>query len=249
MDDRHLDVLFREKLSEHEITPSPKAWSKLEQQLGKKEKPIWLVWGNYAAGFVLLVGIGIGIQYWNRTVPELEKELLAEIPLEQPSPLILTDTMMAPEVADTPNTSAQSQPAQKKTSPPNPETSSTNIPNQQVASLPMNPSERLEESLPPIDQREEIWSEAIALDQYAIPLEISEIMPEVLSQENEIAYTVRIVSRGYAIAPDKGQLVEEIESKLEKIGGFLTKVDKGFGELQDAKNDLLFQVMASRKEK
>jgi hypothetical protein len=109
--------------------------------------------------------------------------------------------------------------------------------------------ERLEESLPYSDQREEVWAEALAFDALTLPSDLDEVNLENQTTENEIAYTVRIVSRGYAIAPDKGQLVDGIENKLEKIGGFFTKVDKGFGDLQDAKNDLVFQVMASKKEK
>ncbi|HSI74706.1 MAG TPA: hypothetical protein VK957_02375 [Lunatimonas sp.] len=244
MDDKHLDTLFREKLSNHEIQPSPRAWSKLEQQLSENKKPLWLIWGNYAAGFLLLLGIGIGYQYWNQTAPDSGKELITEITPVQPSPLAPVDTVTVPKVSENPSII---QPAQRKPAPSKP--APAYKPSEQLANVSTDPTARLEESLPPADQREEVWTELLAVDLATIQLDIDEIIAEIPHQENEIAYTVKIVSRGYAIAPDKGQLVDGIENKLEKIGGFFTKVDKGFGDLQDAKNDLIFQVMASKKEK
>lgn len=244
MDDKHLDTLFREKLSNHEIQPSLSAWSKLEQQLGEKEKPIWLVWGNYAAGFLLLLGIGIGYEYWNQTPTDLGKEMITEFAPSQPTPLAPMDTVTVPKVSETPPIV---EPIQKI--PESPKPTPVHKPSNPLANVSSDSSRRLVETLPPSAQRKEVWSETLALDVLAIPLYLDEYIPEMPAQENEIAYTVKIVSRGYAIAPDKGQLVEGIENKLGKIGGFFTKVDKGFGDLQDAKNDLLFQVMASKKGK
>ncbi|WP_158859714.1 hypothetical protein [Lunatibacter salilacus] len=244
MDDKHLDTLFREKLSNHEIKPSPRAWFKLEQQLAENKKPLWLIWGQYAAGFLLLLGIGIGYQYWNQTPSELGKELITEIAQIQPTAPAPMDTVTVEKASEAP---PLFQPALIKPAPSKP--APAYKPSEQVATLPSDPSERLVESLPPADQREVVWTETLAFDLATMPLDIDEIITEIAPQEKEIAYTVKIVSRGYAIAPDKGQLVDGIENKLEKIGGFFTKVDKGFGDLQDAKNDLFVHVMASKKEK
>lgn len=243
MDNRHLDTLFREKISNHEIQPSPSAWIKLEQQLEEKKKPLWLIWGNYAAGFLLLLGIGVGYQYWNNTPPESGSELVTETVPITPDPVATMDSVTIPNISENSQTK---QTIQKKKPP---RTAPTFKPVEQVASLSSESSERSVEPLPPLEQHEEIWTEALAIDQVTIPLDLEEIIPEIQAPDNEIAYTVRIVSRGYAIAPEKGQIVNGIENKLEKIGGFFTKVDKGFGDLQDAKNDLLYQVVASKKEK
>lgn len=243
MDNRHLDTLFQEKLSTHEIQPSPSAWIKLEQQLEEKKKPLWLIWGNYAAGFLLLLGIGVGYQYWNNTPPESGSELVTEIVSITPDPVATMDSVTIPNISENSQTK---QTIQKKNPP---TTAPTFKPVEQVAALSPEPSERSVESLTPLEQHKEIWTEALAIDQVTIPLDLEEIIPEIQAPDKEIAYTVRIVSRGYAIAPEKGQIVDGIENKLEKIGGFFTKVDKGFGDLQDAKNDLLYQVVASKKEK
>lgn len=243
MDNRHLDTLFREKLNHHEIHPSPSAWIKLEQQLEEKRKPLWLIWGNYAAGFLLLLGIGVGYQYWNNTPPESGSELVTEMVPITPAPVATMDSVTSPNISENSQTK---QTIQKKNPP---STAPTLKPVKQVASLSPEPSERSVESLTPLDQHKEIWTEALALDQITIPLDLEGIIPDIQAPDKEIAYTVRIVSRGYAIAPEKVQIVDGIENKLEKIGGFFTKVDKGFGDLQDAKNDLLYQVVASKKEK
>ncbi len=250
MDDKKLDALFREKLSNHEIQPSPNSWFKLAPQLDEEKKSRRLIWGNYAAGFLILLGMGIGIQYRDRILPDLGKEMVTEIPSAQvpvPSPLGQVEKVTVPEVFGTPYTAPTDKPTQKEFSPSTP--TPTDRPGNQVASLPIYPLERKEIPLPPLDQREEVSTDGIAFEQVLISIDMKKDLPEVNAPENGIAYTVKIVSRGYAIAPDKGQLVEDLENKLEKIGGFLTKVDKGFGDLQDAKNELLFQVMARKKEK
>lgn len=244
MDDKNLDVLFREKLSNHETQPSPKAWARLEEQLEQSKKPLWLIWGNYAAGFLLLLGIGIGYQYWDQSPTDRGKEMITEIAPIQTVPVMPVDSVTAPIVTETPPII---EPIQRKQAPSQPTQVDKSI--EQLAVVTSDIPERLVESLPHSDQREEVWAEALAFDALTLPSGLDEVKLENQTTENEIAYTVKIVSRGYAIAPDKGQLVDGIENKLEKIGGFFTKVDKGFGDLQDAKNDLLFQVMASKKEK
>jgi hypothetical protein len=59
-------------------------------------------------------------------------------------------------------------------------------------------------------------------------------------------YKVKIISNGYALQPEKEKLVEGLENK---IGGFFTKVDEGFGGLQDAKNNLFASLTTKREKK
>lgn len=57
---------------------------------------------------------------------------------------------------------------------------------------------------------------------------------------------MRIISNGFAIQPEKEQFVDELENK---IGGFFTKVDEGFGGLRDAKNNLFASLTTKRDKK
>jgi hypothetical protein len=86
------------------------------------------------------------------------------------------------------------------------------------------------------------WQEP--LDLAIPPLELDDLIADNFGS-SEVAYKVRIVSRGYAISPDKENLVDGIENK---IGGFFNKVDQGFAEIQDAKNNLLVSL-TTKKEK
>ncbi len=65
---------------------------------------------------------------------------------------------------------------------------------------------------------------------------------EVLPQE--VTYKVTIISMGMKDSPEKQTLVGEIENKIDKIGGFIGKVDQGLADLQDAKNNLFANLTA-----
>ena len=245
MDDKHLDTLFREKLSLHEVLPSPSGWSKLEQKLEQKKMPVWLLWGKYAAGFLLLLGLALSLRYWEQTLPDSGGKLVTETPNEQPSPQISPIPVQKDSLLQQ-NEVPKTQPIEKQNKRSSPPPTPIIVPREQVASL---PETRVEDSIPIPDNREMERTDLAALEPVILPDDFDVIIPEVRGESNEIAYTVKVVSRGYAIAPDKTQLVEGLENKLEKIGGFFTRVDKGFGDLQDAKNDLFTQVMASKKDK
>jgi hypothetical protein len=247
MDDKHLDALFRKKLHSHEVLPSPACWSKLEQKLDEKKKPTWIIWGRFAAGFLLLLGLGISIRYWDLTLPESEVELVTEITngqtLEPVTPIPTKRDTLSPDLkVPVPQ---QPERVRKKAHEPIKPTAAA-VPGEQMATV---TEEHPEEFLPSVNMPEMDIAKVLSLEEVTLSEQMKEINSELTNEKNEIAYTVKVVSRGYAIAPEKGQLVEEIENKLEKIGGFFTKVDKGFGDLQDAKNDLFTQVMASKKEK
>src|SRR5690606_37653744 len=62
----------------------------------------------------------------------------------------------------------------------------------------------------------------------------------------DVTYKVTIISNGLREKPEKEGLVGEIENKIDKIGGLIVKVDQGFADLQDAKNNL-FASITTRK--
>jgi hypothetical protein len=65
--------------------------------------------------------------------------------------------------------------------------------------------------------------------------------PEV----EEPAYRVKIYSDG--IKEDKS-LIKGISKKVDQVGGLIGKVDQGFADLQDAKNNF-FTALITKKEK
>jgi hypothetical protein len=106
-----------------------------------------------------------------------------------------------------------------------------------------NEERQITESMPPIaEQSTREWEEVPEIKVPPISLEdpVVEHRPE-----STVEYTVKIVSRGYSTSPEKENLVDGIESK---IGGFFTKVDQGFADLQDAK-DNLFASLTTKKER
>nr|MBI1232676.1 hypothetical protein [Cytophagales bacterium] len=246
MDDKNLDSLFRDKLPNYEVLPSPGAWSKLEEKLeGQKKKPLWLPLARYAAGFLLVLGIAGLISY------VINRDTLTETKLASETPIIEAqqNALTLPAPLDTVTREVEipvEQPVSKpKKALPQRPSPSIDV-KKQMASL---PREVMVDPMPVATRPDTLWNESLALESITDHDVFAEAIAETTEAENEIAYKVTIVSRGYAIAPEKAELVEGIEGKLQKIGGFLSKVDREFGELQDAKNELFTVVMASKKEK
>ncbi|MFZ9188716.1 MAG: hypothetical protein ACO21G_08965, partial [Algoriphagus sp.] len=66
-----MDRVFREKLENHEASPSSVAWDKLEAQLDAARQPKKSSWWAIAAAMPLLLGLSYLI--WSQ-VPEIEQE-------------------------------------------------------------------------------------------------------------------------------------------------------------------------------
>src|SRR5690606_27602827 len=86
--------------------------------------------------------------------------------------------------------------------------------------------------LPPLDQ-DLLMAENNLIDLEATP-------------DQEVAYKITIISNGLREKPEKESLVGEIENKIDKLGGLIGKMDQGFADLQDAKNNL-FASITTRK--
>ena len=239
--ERDMDRLFREKLTDHSVTPSSLAWAKLEDRLDRK-KNAGVLWMRIAAAVVIVGGLTALI--W-LTVEHTQQELdiLADQePVEEymaPENPVLPDT--APVEAEddlekeSTSKSVAVRPTVKKAAPtsvtptfvPKPDdepepVAKTNIPVLELENI----------ELPPLDQ-----DLLIAENNLAYP----EPTPD-----QEVAYKVTIISNGLREKPEKDGLVGEIENKIDKIGGLIGKVDQGFADLQDAKNNL-FASITTRK--
>ncbi|TFV94451.1 hypothetical protein E4S40_10535 [Algoriphagus kandeliae] len=253
----HIDVIFREKLENHEVKPSQLAWERLEHQLPKEEKSSTRIYWWAAAAAVLVIFL-VGSLLRNPSQPFEEEQLTAEkveTAENQPS--------QAPEVVE--DLVADNTPIEtEENSTPIIEKPKQEITNQKPQSTPEiknqfeEPSKNLiaEAQIP---EKEEIEEEKINQAEIApitlpIEREIPELKPMDLNQAvaelkteepQEPTYKVTIISDG--IKDDKN-LIAGIGKKVDQVGGILGKVDEGFANLQDAKNNL-FASLTTRKEK
>ncbi|MFC3880370.1 hypothetical protein ACFOSV_09300 [Algoriphagus namhaensis] len=250
---QNLDKLFEEKLSQHQVKPSKLAWERLESQLPKKQKPerkiYW--WAAAAAVLVLIVSYSVFQTSEQTSQPEFVAETTQpeEITPQEESPSqtpINEDAQEEEEAKENIN-----EPQKLKKADPRPSKKEV-VPNQFTA---MNEKavdkkeEATEIEIPEIVVPEiGIDQPLIAEAEIEFPLdkEIATAQSnETLIQEP--AYKVTIISDGIKSEKDKN-LIAGIGKRVNQVEGLLGKVDEGFGELQDAKNNL-FASLISKKER
>ncbi|MDO9553325.1 hypothetical protein [Rhodonellum sp.] len=247
-----LDTQFREKLINHQEKPSALAWERLENQLSKSEQKNGFPFWKIAASLLLLMGMGyfiwLAVDSTNPSTPELaagEQEKIQDsetLPMDDPSLLIQEKLPSTEETSfDVKEESKQIQkqnslPQKKSITPRKEENQASLIAGvrKPEESLEMKGTEIPEIEIPIMDIAGEPERETLAKNEAPLG--------------NEDAYRVKIISNGFLAEAEKPGLIEEIETKIEKIGGLLNKVDQGFADLQDAKNNL-FASMATKKEK
>ncbi len=249
--DEVLDRVFREKLENHEASPRPVAWDKLEAQLDAAKQPKKNSWWAIAAAMPLLLGLGYLI--WSQA-PQSEpgsplaaiEEVSTSTPVSESSPeveLVVSEVDQKPvDLAET-NTLSKSTTAQKSI-------------------LPQENSEEF--------NLENMVTEAIAFTstQTAVGIEVNStsesktlLIPESIkttptpsTSQPTLAdievldgYRIRIFSDGLKKeeAPNKN-LITELGKTVGQVEGLLDKLDEGFLEIQD-KKDRLFSSLTSRK--
>lgn len=247
---KDIDELFRANLENHQVTPSPLAWEKLERKTRKKNESLWVVWGTWAASLALLMGLTYSIWRGGTAESGIEREIATmDSSLKNQKDNIQEEIGSGENLEEAgKETTALPQALVEKEKFPGHTTTPPNF--KQIPARKL-PEERIleTEKFPEIERS---WTEPIEASSMKIPpIELESFLAvNSLEQKegNSMEYTVRIVSRGYALAPEKENLVDEIENKIEKIGSFISKVDQGFSELQDAKNNL-FASLTNKKEK
>jgi len=231
--DKNIDKYFRDQLDNHEIKPSGLAWERLEKRLDGNKKPAY-PWMKVAASVVLLLTMGsliwLSIDFTKSQV-ELPVAQVEDKP-EISEPVIEAET---PEVAENPAPSS-SAPTQKSL----PAKSAVKRPEaQRRESVAQNevPVIREKPELIPIETKER--------GQPEMDLPLS---GEVFLAENMPDVRVKIISSGIVEKPQKENLIDDLGEKIEKVGNLINKVDQGFADLQDAKNNL-FATITSRRER
>ncbi|WP_162417051.1 hypothetical protein [Cyclobacterium roseum] len=241
---KNMDTVFRKALSGHQTIPDEQVWERISDRLDKRKKPIFLLWSRWAAAILLLVGVA-GVFYVVDTFKETERQTAAiqeSLPEKSASPS--GQTAEQPEKPEEkPNSQTEVLP-KKETNKKKEIIPNRQVPQQDpVVSSPAGNAPR--EISEPVAVAATGKPEIIEPPQMDLNREEQNFLSDTQTEQPGEDYTVRVVSRGYALQPEKDKLVEELETK---IGVFFTRVDEGFGELQDAKNTI-FASLTTRKDR
>lgn len=238
------DKLFKDALSGHTSSPDPEVWEKLSASLeNKKAGMVFPGWKWAVAAAVVLVSFWLIYQPINVTVKDStiavkDTKFSEKKPFLIPPPAEFSEKEKVKR--QTKNIATESITESKKFT-----TKEKPAKALQQESLPIK--ERVREQLPQVlaqiepnskDELTKTISKQLAFD--------TSIIREEQTEKPNKDYKVKIISNGYAIQPEKEQLVEGLENK---IGGFFTKVDEGFGDLRDAKNNLFASLTTKREKK
>lgn len=260
MEDKQIDNLFRSKLSGHEERPSGDTWARLEKNLNERRKPVWLVWGRYAAGLAAIIG---SVYLLNLYLSPNQTEGTWTTQLED-QPNVLEEAQETENFSQTEENVSREDMKPENMKPITPKETATPKRVAKGTQAKQDPDRTITDTLEDqkAEKTKEIPIEAERLNPMTKSLafhtgepDFNEMVlskaPILTGKENrgKADFTVRIVSRGLGQTGEKQDLVEEIGNGIEKIGGFFTKVDKGFADLQDAKNDLFATVLTSKKER
>jgi len=258
-----MDQFFREKLSTHEEKPSSLAWERLENQLPKKSKSTIGIWWAAAASIVLVLSIGYLVMKASNPTqsPTLISENTPEEVVDSPS----TSTPSSEEIKIPETTEQQgNQPDEKlvkedlKARP-----TPTNTDSKTAKSSPKiepAPSSSKLIAMTEADKEEEkvVLPEMtpIVVDEIEIkePKLVESDLTQSLAAETivekveEPAYKVTIYSNGIKESAKDKNLIAGIGKKVEQVEDLIGKVDQGFADLQDAKENL-FVSLLTKKEK
>jgi hypothetical protein len=244
-EERKFDQHFREKLFNHEEKPSKLAWEKLDEKLNGKRRGAFLPLWGIAASIVLLIGVGYFFfrlgQPLGETSPQManleEKAEPKEQEAEKPAPPTLEEA--GQEKSPVQPQELPSQPATETKR----ETISPKANTRETA-----PTQLLAEAVPAIERISISELPVQEIPVAELNLNQSLAFNDVPEEMAEPSYRVTIKSKGLKDEPQKQGFIGEIENKVEKIGGLLNKVEQGFADLQDAKENL-FAINTTRKER
>jgi hypothetical protein len=258
------DQHFREKLDGHREKPSALAWERLESQLPQRSKPRLGIWWAVAASVTALLVAGYA--FWPSGEPVSEGEFLAdqtaittENSIEDSSEVTkaFAETIKGEEKAasiEKNNTATQpeqdQEPAQKTK--PTPTPAQTQIPQNLIAEAenkttePENTKSPITAPLPPL-QTEEL---EVAIPELKAPQIERTVAEANTSNEDEPLYRVSIYSNGIKKGePADKNLITELGKTVGQVEGLLGKVDEGFAELQDRKDNLFAGGISIKKDR
>jgi hypothetical protein len=240
-----LDELFREKLIDHQVVPSPESWKKIEANLPTKSVSLYTYWWALAASIALVV-VGSYVltsmpnnpakenQLANKTVSQINQETLHatdRTELQQPElPAQITQNTITPSEKKIDKTSDK-KPSQKLG-----KTESQII--NQIAQVEILPTEETFES---------IKSDLQTQESFAVSQQIAHSEPADVNLEEEPLYRVNIYSNGIKKEKNPKNLFTELHKTVNQVENILEKVDDGLS-IQNLKTNLS-QTLSAKKEK
>ena len=247
--DEVLDRVFREKLENHQETPSQAAWDTLASQLDTKQatKKASSWWAIAAA---ITLALGAAFLFWSTGQ---ESEIQAPLAEAQE-----TTTEVGTTIPMTPSPSVEAEievPSTSSVSTPN-ERVQTGIKTQQQNQVDLiaeviTQTEAVPASIPVFtaeavpNAAEPVHSPAPALPETNAVFTPS--TNEALAEEVG-TYRIRIYSDGLQkAAPKEKNLVTELGKAVGQVEGLLGKLDEGYEEIQE-KKERLFSSLTSRRE-
>jgi hypothetical protein len=245
--DKNFDQYFKERLAKHEEKPSQLAWERLERQLPKKEKGMWIPVMGIAATLLLFLAVGYVVWQFN-SESVTNTPMTAEVTSEkEESPTQITEEPITePSKPLEESTEVIEEQTKKRHSP-------TETPAKRgIVTKPIHketPKELLAEAKQPEERIEEATFET---PEIIIPeLDVNEAIAQnkIEVEEEVMTYKITIKSNGITEKPENQGLIAGIENKVDKIGGLLSKVEQGFADLQDAKDNLFVSNNTSKKER
>jgi hypothetical protein len=247
--DEVLDRVFREKLENHQETPSQAAWDTLASQLDTKQAPKKASsWWAIAAAITL--ALGAAFLFWSTgQKPEKQASLAdaQEITTEVGTTIPLTPSSTVESEIEVSSTNSGSTPIERgqtgikaKQQNPNIFLAEVHTLNEAVpASIPVFTAEVVPSNTP-----QPVHSPAPALAETNAVFTPS--TNEALAEEGS-SYRIRIYSDGLQkAAPKEKNLVTELGKTVGQVEGLLGKLDEGYEEIQE-KKERLFSSLTSRR--
>jgi hypothetical protein len=247
--DEVLDRVFREKLENHQETPSQAAWDTLASQLDTKQAPKKASsWWAIAAAITL--ALGAAFLFWSTgQKPEKQASLAdaQEITTEVGTTIPLTPSSTVESEIEVSSTNSGSTPIERgqtgikaKQQNPNIFLAEVHTLNEAVpASIPVFTAEALPNAAEPVQSPAPALAETNAV-----------FTPSTKeAQAEEVGtYRIRIYSDGLQkAAPKEKNLVTELGKAVGQVEGLLGKLDEGYEEIQE-KKERLFSSLTSKRE-
>lgn len=249
---KNLDEFFKEKLDQHSVKPSALAWERLENQLPKKPESNKGIWWAIAASISLLLMAGFlfwpkpeNISRENLMAEEVQQEVIQEnlTEIEKPETVESSPAQTQAEKTSEPVAQPVQKPQTQKKTKPTSTPSSQTIPQNLIAQTETIPTEDIK-----LIERPDLKAETQVV---SIPVletpNLNQTVAEAKPTEEPL-YRVSIYSDGIKKEEVNKNLITELGKTVGTVEGFIGKVDNGFADLQDAKNNI-FATLTSKKER
>lgn len=249
---KNLDEFFKEKLDQHSVKPSALAWERLENQLPQKPESNKGIWWAIAASISLLLMAGYLfypksdiLSEENLMAEEVQQEMVQENQSGTEEQIILESSPAQNQEEEAKETIAQpvQKPQIQKKTKPTTTPSFKTTPQNLIAQTETIPSEEIK----PIEKTDL----KVETPEVSIPLtetpSLNQSVAEAKTTEEPL-YRVNIYSNGIKKEDVNKNLITELGKTVSTVEGFIGKVDNGFADLQDAKNNL-FATLTSKKER